>query len=1695
MIRSIRQAPLRLFLALAVAVVGLMTVADLPSASPVHAQEQAVTATRDATGESPPARPTDLQAAAGPDSVSLTWTASTDQSVTHYAVLLRDRDKADAGVFEVIDGNAGSATSYTDGSVSPGGSYVYRVKAVSPTGVSQWSSYARADIPADPEDLAPSGLSAKAVFDGGDSAGVELAWDAPAVDAESVTGYEILRAVGDGDLTTLVADTGSADTTYADDTATEPGERYAYRVKALRGEETSQPSDRAEASIPKVTVRQVEPPIAEEQNAPVWSATLTPTSVGGNVGCSNQTDESDETCVSRLTDTSFDYDGTTYSVDSLFLYAGTLYFNVTTLLTAATIADLTLNIGNSPFTLSSSTGSGSNLTWPNSGLTWAADSDSIAVSLTEGAAADVAPLSELSLSGVSLSPSFAADTLTYTGSVGNAVTSTTVTATANDDGATVAIVPADADDTADGHQVDLAVGDTAVSVTVTAEDGTTTQTYTVTVTRAAAEESAGPTVPVDWGLKPSGLGAGDRFRLIFISSTTRDGSSSDIADYNTFVQGLAAEGHNDIRSHSSTFRVVGSTADVDARDNTGTTYTADDKGVAIYWLGGAQVADQYEDFYDGDWDDEANAKDESGDDRSTSGNANFPFTGSGHDGTEGISSTISRALGAAHVLLGRPNSTFFGSGPLSGGGTSANANARPLYGLSGVFVVEDQAALSALSLSGVTLSPSFAANTQTYTGSAGDAVASTTVTATANHDGATVAIVPADADAATDGHQVTLDFGDTAISVTVTAEDGTTTQTYAVTVTRAAAEVQTTAWVSNTAQALDFFTPYVSLGHRDKRHTQRFWTGSDSGGYSLGSVGVYVHDEDLESGETFTVHIYTANADGATDTLVHTLISPDSYADGAVNLFTAPADATLTANTFYLVVFEATGNDASDFQLGVTVSTSEDSGSAKGWSIEDNRRFDNGTTTGIFVISVNAPGTAVTSDDATLNALSLSGVTLSPSFAADTLTYTGSVGNDVTSTTVTATATHDGATVAIVPADADDTADGHQVTLDVGDTAVSVTVTSADGTTTQTYAVTVTRAEAEESAETTVPADWSLIPSGLGAGDRFRLIFISSTARTRDGSSTDIADYNTFVQDVAAEGHNDIRSHSSTFRVAGSTADVDARDNTATRYAGDDTAATDDDSDLGVAIYWLDGNKVADQYKDFYDGDWDDEANAKDEDGNNRIISGNANFPFTGSGHDGTENITSTFSRALGAAYVRLGRPNSTFFGSGPLCCGGTSANANFRPLYGLSAVFRVAGTAPNTPPKFPDSSPPRVVPENSPPDTNVGDPVTATDADDDTLTYTLEGTDAASFAIVSTSGQIQTKAGVAYDHEAQSQYSVTVKADDGNGGTDTIAVTVNITDVNEPPSAPAEPTVEAVDGSSDSLSVTWTAPDNSGKPDIESYDLQYRKGTTGDFTDGPQDVTGLTTTINGLDAESPYQVRVRASNAEGNSGWSSAGTGTTGAVGAPAVSDVDVTSNPGGDDTYAIGDTIQVSVTFDQAVTVDRSGGTPRIQLRVGGVEDEHLKWADYTSGSGNEALLFAYTVEAGDFDDNGIDIAADELELNGGTIQSSGGTDANLDYPAADTPERRDLGRRQLDHHHLQRAPVRDHRPGERLHPQRGHGHGAGGHQRCGERPLVDARAGQRGDQQPGGDGGLCRRQCGQRLRRGPGRGRQRRRELHHR
>ena len=196
-------------------------------------------------------------------------------------------------------------------------------------------------------------------------------------------------------------------------------------------------------------------------------------------------------------------------------------------------------------------------------------------------------------------------------------------------------------------------------------------------------------VPTTWSLVPSGLGDGDSFRLLFISTSDRDASSSDIADYNTFIQNLVdTNGHDDIKAHSATFRMLGSTEAVDARDNTGTTGT----GVPIYWLNGAKVADDYADFYDGDWDQEATGASENGVSVSIGTDWKI-WTGSAQDGTEAFHASLgtSRALGNAGnhwVMQGSPNGSDSAHGPIASNTASRTGN-RYLYGLSGVFTVVD----------------------------------------------------------------------------------------------------------------------------------------------------------------------------------------------------------------------------------------------------------------------------------------------------------------------------------------------------------------------------------------------------------------------------------------------------------------------------------------------------------------------------------------------------------------------------------------------------------------------------------------------------------------------------------------------------------------------------------------------------------------------------------------------------------------------------------------------------------------------------------------------------------------------------------------------------------------------------------------------------------------------------------------------
>ena len=98
----------------------------------------------------------------------------------------------------------------------------------------------------------------------------------------------------------------------------------------------------------------------------------------------------------------------------------------------------------------------------------------------------------------------------------------------------------------------------------------------------------------------------------------------------------------------------------------------------------------------------------------------------------------------------------------------------------------------------------------------------------------------------------------------------------------------------------------------------------------------------------------------------------------------------------------------------------------------------------------------------------------------------------------------------------------------------------------------------------------------------------------------------------------------------------------------------------------------------------------------------------------------------------------------------------------------------------------------------------------------------------------------------------------------------------------------------------------------------------------------------------------------------------------------------------YRAEQALNFTVTYSSAVTVNTTGGTPRIALTIG----SDVRHAGYVSGNGTSALVFRYTVQAGETDADGI-TSASPIDLNGGTIQDGAGNNAALIFTAPGTTQ----------------------------------------------------------------------------------------------
>jgi uncharacterized repeat protein (TIGR02543 family) len=392
--------------------------------------------------------------------------------------------------------------------------------------------------------------------------------------------------------------------------------------------------------------------------------------------------------------------------------------------------------------------------------------------------------------------------------------------------------------------------------------------------------------------------------------------------------------------------------------------------------------------------------------------------------------------------------------------------------------LSSDATLSALALSAGALSPTFASGTTTYTLSVGNAVTSTTVTPTRTQANATITVNGISVNSGSASGAIALSVGLNTITVIVTAQDGTTTGTYTVNVTRAASNVSTlsalalssgtlsptfvsgtTSYSSSVANAVTSITvtptrtqANATITVNGTAVTSGLASGAISLNVGLNTITVVVTAQDGTTTSTYTVNVTRAVSNVSTLSalaLSSGTLSP-IFASGTLSYTTSVANAvtsiTVTptrteANATTVQYLGASGTDLFTGALAVgpnvirTVVTAQD-----------------GTTTSTYTLTVTR-----LSNDATLSALALSSGTLSPTFASGTSSYTTSVANAVTSITVTPTRTQANATITVNGVSVTSGSASGAISLSVGSNTITVVVAAQDGTT-GTYTVTVTRA-------------------------------------------------------------------------------------------------------------------------------------------------------------------------------------------------------------------------------------------------------------------------------------------------------------------------------------------------------------------------------------------------------------------------------------------------------------------------------------------------------------------------------------------------------------------------------------------------------------------------------------------------------------
>ena len=401
----------------------------------------------------------------------------------------------------------------------------------------------------------------------------------------------------------------------------------------------------------------------------------------------------------------------------------------------------------------------------------------------------------------------------------------------------------------------------------------------------------------------------------------------------------------------------------------------------------------------------------------------------------------------------------------SDSGSWDSATVVLLVGINVSAILSPDATLSALALAdgdgtAVTLRETFDKDTTSYTASVAQDVDEITITPTATHSNASFEYLDAanmeitDTDTSTDALDAPLSHGSNTFKVKVTAEDGVTTETYTVDVTRAPPGVVlvTTLVKASGIQA-------NVGGSAGQARAQKF-TVESSHDYTLTGVTI---DADAGAGVEVAIYSVMTGSDNPPLGSLYDLTTPTTTAFGN-RTFIAPANATLTKGESYFVV--VTGPSTEERAASLTASNDETK--IDGWTVDNGSRSRASGSWSPSTSTLRMELTGTVHPPATLSDLVLEDaddntIALTPTFDTETTSYTASVGNLIDEITITPTGTDSAATFEYLDAvnnaimDANTMKAGQQVSLAVGGNTINVKVTAEDDFATETYMV-VTRA-------------------------------------------------------------------------------------------------------------------------------------------------------------------------------------------------------------------------------------------------------------------------------------------------------------------------------------------------------------------------------------------------------------------------------------------------------------------------------------------------------------------------------------------------------------------------------------------------------------------------------------------------------------